>query len=125
MLTQDVEELELTDAKKTGLMQQAGLKNEDVKGYTSDDWILLQSVIRDSIFEEATLKVSGGEGFTAWKDVLDVRGKKITDPDPELIKAKLIEDYGDSLDSSEIGTIMLNAGFVKDESIFSGKWKRP
>jgi hypothetical protein len=126
-LPQDAEALELTDAVKTGLMSTAGLTNVDVKGYTPDDWILLKTTIRDSVLEEATVKINGGEGETGWKNGFTVRGVQIKGDDPalgELIRAQLVEKYGNMLDASEIDSIMLQSGFQKDNSLFSGQWKK-
>ena len=113
-IQQPGEQLELSSSVKTGLMQAAGLTNANVKGYTADDWILLKSTVRDAVFEEAIIKVKGGEGTTGWDKKIVNRGQEILDPDPELIKAKLIETYGNVLDTTDIDSIMVQSGYEKN-----------
>lgn len=119
--------IEPTDAVKFSLMKTAGLKNSDIKGYTADDWILLEKATREATFDDAFAKVNGEGNEKGWKDGMTIRGVTVKSDDSnlgELIRSKLLEDYGDLLSSTEIDSIMLQSGFIKDDNLFSGKWKK-
>lgn len=125
VIGQKKNELALTEAAKTSLMKTAGFTNQAVSGYSEDDWILLDNVIRTSLLEEASDKI-GGDGTTkGWKDQVVINGKTFDKPDPELIRSKLVSEYGGRLSESEIDTIMLQSGFVKSDNAFATKWIRP
>lgn len=124
-LTSKSTDLALTEASKTSLMSKAGLTNTDVKGYSEDDWISLSKVISESIMEEAFEILAVGDNKTPpIKDKIVIRGQVYDNPSPDLVKAELIRKYPE-LQSDQIDSLMLQAGFTKTSSALMPTWQRP
>ena len=100
--------LALTEAKKTGLMQKAGLSNADIAGYTEDDWIMLQDITRESLIDEAA------EQLEEWKKETKDGG---------ILKGKLQQKYGSKLSQSDQESVMRLGGGKKIGDLFGGQWQ--
>lgn len=114
--------MELSEAKKTSLMAEAGLTNADVKDYTADDWILLDGITRESSIILATEVLNVGDGVNpALKKQLIIRGKVMENPSPDLVYSELQLRFK-ILSQAELNAIMQQSGYTLSTGLFGSKW---
>lgn len=108
--------LDLSEAKKTAIMSSAGLTNAEVADYSPDQWIALTNTVRDASLDHAKL-------FLA--DQLEKLGGVATAEQGNQIREKMLQDYGQILNSSELDSVMTLGGFESTKAMFSagGGWK--
>ena len=82
----------------------------DTSNWSTDDWLALNSSVRQAQIEQATLAIG------QWASSQSLTGAQIF--------AKLQKEYGNVLSAADMNSVMVGAGYQNSGDVFSGTWEK-